>query len=52
MAAVKSQKRNQLAVLLVNKFRNKFNVQSTVELEIDSHIVSSVQKLLSGASAK
>ena len=41
IAAVKSAKRNQLAVLLVNKFRNKFNVQTTVEIDIDAHIVKS-----------
>ena len=42
MAASKTQKRNQLAILLVNKFRNKFHVNSTVELDIDSHIVAKV----------
>ena len=52
MNAVKTQKRNQLAVLLVNKFRNKFNISTTVETEIDAHVVAEVQKLLFSGSAK
>ena len=48
----KSAKRAQLAVLLVNKFRNKFKVQTTSESEIDSLIVSEVHKLLNSGSAK
>ena len=52
IAAVKQQKKQQLAVLLVNKFRNKFNVMTTTELDIDRHIVQEVQRLLEGGSTQ
>ena len=43
---IKEQKKQQLAVLLVNKFRNKFNVVTTQETEIDKVILNEVTKLL------
>lgn len=39
-------------MLLVNKFRNKFNVITTTELDIDRHIVQEVQKMLDGGQTQ
>jgi len=47
---IKEQKRNQLSLLLINKFRNKFNVNSIQEVEIDRMMLSEIQKLLRGGS--
>ena len=41
-AQIKEQKRAQLCLLLVNKFRNKFGVITTAEHEIDQFIIQSV----------
>lgn len=32
---IKEQKKNQLSLLLINKFRNKFNINSIAEQDID-----------------
>jgi len=42
----KEQKRLQLQILLVNKFRNKFGVTSATEPAVDQIINSEVHKLL------
>lgn len=47
---VKEQKKQQLSVLLINKFRNKFNVVSTTETDIDKLIVSEVTNLINQGS--
>lgn len=44
---IKEQKKQQLALLLVNKFRNKFNVITTSEQKVDQYIIREVQHLLS-----
>ena len=38
-ADIKEQKKQQLSILLINKFRNKFNVITTTEGEVDKLIV-------------
>ena len=39
---IKEQKRNQLSLLLINKFRNKFNVNSIQEVEIDRFMLNEI----------
>jgi parvulin-like peptidyl-prolyl isomerase len=46
--AIKEQKRQQLIVLLVNKFRNKFGVNNVTEPQADNLIRKEVQDLLQG----
>jgi len=48
---VKERKRQQLAILLVNKFRNKFSVITTSEQEVDRLIINEVQSLLQGSGS-
>ena len=45
-SVVKEQKRQQLAILLINKFRNKFGVVTTQEHPVDQLIINEIQKLL------
>jgi len=42
----KEQKRAQLQMLLVNKFRNKFNINASTEMEIDKIIRDEIKDLL------
>ena len=42
----KEQKRAQLQMLLVNKFRNKFNINGTTEMDIDKIIREEIKDLL------
>lgn len=46
----KEQKKLQLNILLVNKFRNKFGVNSVNEPEIDNIIKQEVQELLTDSN--
>lgn len=48
---VKEQKKQQLSILLINKFRNKFNVITTTESECDKLIVSEVTKLINAGTS-
>ena len=48
---IKEQKKQQLCILLVNKFRNKFNVVPTTEAKVDQMIISEVGNLLSTKDA-
>lgn len=41
-AKIKEAKKAQLCLLLVNKFRNKFNVITTSEAKIDQYIIEQV----------
>lgn len=50
-ADIKEQKKQQLSVLLINKFRNKFNVITTTEVEVDKLIVSEVTKLINAGTS-
>ena len=43
---IKEQKKAQLALLLVNKFRNKFSIITTSEQKIDQYVIAQVQDLL------
>ena len=47
---IKEQKKQQLAVLLVNKFRNKFGVGGIKEADIDKIIKDEIQILLNKGS--
>jgi hypothetical protein len=42
----KDQKRAQLHMLLVNKFRNKFNINGSTEMDIDKIIREEIKDLL------
>lgn len=46
-----NKKREQLANLLVNKFRNKYNVNSAKDAKIDAIIQKEVSSLLQGGHA-
>lgn len=50
-ASVKSQKRDQLKTLLVNKFRTKYNVNSVDDQAVDKLINEEVAALLAQGSA-
>jgi len=43
---IKEQKRQQLSILLINKFRNKFCVNNVSEPQVDHLIKQEVTKLL------
>lgn len=48
---VKEMKKQQLSILLINKFRNKFNVITTTEGEIDKLIVHEITKLINAGTS-
>ena len=50
-ALIKQQKHDQLQSLLVNKFRNKYNVNMTDDMNIDKFIQEEVSALLAQGSA-
>jgi len=49
--SAKQQKREQLAQLLITKFRNKYNVVAGKDSEMDLLIVEEVRKLLKNGNA-
>ena len=51
MEGDKNNKREQLATLLITKFRNKYNVNATKDSSIDKIIVDEVRKLLKQGNA-
>ena len=48
---MKEAKKQQLSILLINKFRNKFNVITTTESDVDKLIVSEVTKLINAGTS-
>ena len=48
---IKKQKREQVANLLINKFRNKYMISSVKDKELNEIIITEVRAMLSGGSA-